>query len=98
MYFLTSDNTLKYPSSNRTMYPFRAFFTFTANSGDNDSGANTFDFSIDFGDGVVDGVTFTKEGRILQADKWFTIDGRQLIGKPTAKGVYLHNGKTIVVK
>ena len=98
VYFLTSDNTLKYPSSNRTMYPFRAFFTFTANNGDNDSGANTFDFSIDFGDGVVDGVTFTKEGRILQADKWFTIDGRQLVGKPTAKGVYLHNGKTIVVK
>jgi hypothetical protein len=27
VYFLTADNTLKYPSSNRTMYPFRAFFT-----------------------------------------------------------------------
>jgi hypothetical protein len=47
---------------------------------------------------VVDGVTFTKDGRIILADKWFTIDGRQLAGKPTAKGVYLHNGKTIVVK
>lgn len=100
VYYLATNNTLKYPSKNRTMYPFRAFFTFTANNGDDDdaSGANAFDFSIDFGDGVIDGVTFAKNGTIMQSGKWFTIDGRQLAGKPTAKGVYLHNGKTIVVK
>lgn len=28
-------------------------------------------------------------------DEWYTIDGRKLNGKPTAKGVYIHNGKAV---
>ena len=27
---------------------------------------------------------------------WFTIDGRRLSGKPTKKGVYIHNGKVVI--
>lgn len=30
--------------------------------------------------------------------QWFTIDGRRLDGKPTAKGLYINNGKAVVVK
>ena len=29
---------------------------------------------------------------------WYTLDGRRLCGKPTKKGIYLHNGKKAVVK
>ena len=29
---------------------------------------------------------------------WYTIDGRRLNAKPTQRGVYIHNGKKIVVK
>ncbi len=32
----------------------------------------------------------------VQCDEWFTIDGRKLNGKPTKKGVYIHNGKAVV--
>ena len=31
-----------------------------------------------------------------QRDSWFTIDGQKLNGKPTKKGVYIHNGKAVV--
>lgn len=31
-------------------------------------------------------------------DAWFTLDGRQLSGKPTAKGLYIVNGKKVIVK
>lgn len=31
-----------------------------------------------------------------QRDGWYTIDGRKLNGKPTKKGVYIHNGKAVV--
>ena len=31
-----------------------------------------------------------------QRDEWFTIDGRKLSGKPTQKGIYIHNGKAVV--
>ena len=33
-----------------------------------------------------------------QSDRWYTLDGRCLIGKPTAKGLYIVNGKKVVIK
>ncbi|MBQ3767422.1 MAG: chitobiase/beta-hexosaminidase C-terminal domain-containing protein [Prevotella sp.] len=33
-----------------------------------------------------------------QSDRWYTLDGRCLIGKPTTKGLYIVNGKKIVIK
>ena len=29
-------------------------------------------------------------------DAWYTLDGRKLNGQPTKKGVYIHNGKTVI--
>ena len=29
---------------------------------------------------------------------WYTLDGRKLNGKPAARGLYIHNGKKIIVK
>jgi arabinogalactan endo-1,4-beta-galactosidase len=29
---------------------------------------------------------------------WYTLDGRRLNGKPAARGLYIHNGKKIIVK
>ena len=34
----------------------------------------------------------------VQSNNWYTVDGRKLSGKPNAKGVYIQNGKKIVVK
>ena len=31
-------------------------------------------------------------------DAWYTIDGRRLYGKPTARGIYISNGKKILIK
>jgi hypothetical protein len=28
---------------------------------------------------------------------WFTLDGRRLADKPTLRGIYLHNGKKVIV-
>ena len=33
-----------------------------------------------------------------QSDRWYTLDGRCLIGKPTTKGLYIVNGKKVVIK
>ena len=33
-----------------------------------------------------------------QDDTWYTLDGRRLNGKPAARGLYIHNGKKIIVK
>ena len=34
----------------------------------------------------------------LERDAWYSVDGRQLVGKPTAKGIYINNGKKVVIK
>ena len=40
---------------------------------------------------TVDSLQFTVDG-------WYTVDGRKLQGKPTKKGMYILNGKKVVVK
>jgi transposase len=45
--------------------------------------------------GIEDGRWKMEDGR---SDRWYTLDGRCLIGKPTAKGLYIVNGKKRVVK
>ncbi|MBO7579014.1 MAG: hypothetical protein J6T43_08525 [Prevotella sp.] len=35
---------------------------------------------------------------ILQQTGWYTLDGRRLDGSPTTKGIYIHDGKKIVIK
>ena len=34
----------------------------------------------------------------LTIDGWYDLNGRKLQGKPTKKGIYIHNGKKVVVK
>lgn len=33
-----------------------------------------------------------------QCEGWFTLDGVRLSGKPTEKGIYIHNGRKVLVK
>lgn len=34
----------------------------------------------------------------VQNDRWFTLDGRMLQGKPAQKGLYIKNGRKVVIK
>ena len=52
-------------------------------------------------DGTVTGISTldTRTGEITDySDAWYSIDGRRLSGKPTAKGIYIKNGKKSIVK
>lgn len=42
--------------------------------------------------------TLNEKCGLCNDDSWLTLDGRQLSGKPTAKGVYIHQGKKVVMK
>ena len=44
------------------------------------------------------GTLDTKTGELRFGDSWFSLDGTKLDGKPTKSGVYINNGKKIVVK
>ncbi len=42
--------------------------------------------------------TAVQEKMVEESESWYEMSGRKLAGKPTRKGVYVHNGKIEVVK
>jgi hypothetical protein len=45
------------------------------------------------------GTLDTKTGEMtFDNEAWYTLDGVRLSGKPTAKGIYINNGKKVVIK
>lgn len=70
------------------------------NAGDLSTGINSF--TLNFGDGeTTTGITEIDNGKMKDDDShdgWFMLDGRKLPGKPTQKGVYINNGRKVVMK
>lgn len=44
------------------------------------------------------GINNTVPQNRVQSEKWYTLEGVQLSGKPTSKGIYIYKGKKVVVK
>ena len=42
--------------------------------------------------------TITAEGKAMPVDGWYTLNGVKLQGVPTEKGIYINNGKKVVIK
>jgi len=71
---------------------FRAYFVL-------DDPAAVRSISMDFGDGATSLREIRNEElEMRNADEWYSVDGRKLSGRPTAKGVYINNGKKTIVK
>ena len=52
-------------------------------------------------DGEVTGIgeIDTKTGEMtFDSEAWYTLDGVRLSGKPSTKGIYINNGRKIVIK
>lgn len=39
-----------------------------------------------------------KKQTTAESGLWFTIDGRMLSGKPSQKGIYINNGRKVIIK
>lgn len=92
--FLAAGNTLLNPSAlPANMKGFRAYFQL---KGETASLARAF--SIDFGDGETTGIIAIGTDRAASTDNaTYTLDGRR-ISKATQKGVYIQNGKKVIIK
>jgi hypothetical protein len=98
LYFSTG-NTLYWPNGAMTINPFRAYLQL------NGATAQTRAYVINFGnDNVETGIIeaeansslFTLHSSLKEG--WYTLDGLKLQGKPTAKGIYIHNGRKYIIK
>ena len=79
----------------------RGFFKLSGiTAGDKAAGVSSF--VLDFGDGEeatgIGNLTVNSQLSTLNSDTWYTLDGRRLSGKPAQKGIYINNGKKIVIK
>jgi hypothetical protein len=55
-------------------------------------------FSTNDATGIDGNVNTNTQRSTLNAQLWFTIDGRLLSGKPTKKGIYINNGRKVIIK
>ena len=93
--YVASGNKIGYSASApRTLKSFRAHFWVQPNG--TSAGARTI--NLDFGDGETTSITLVNADRENDASGIYTLDGRKLSDVPTQKGVYIVNGKKIVVK
>lgn len=91
--YLGSNNTLYYPNVDGfKVNAFRAYFKVS-----DSLGAMGFNIIADFGDGSTTRIQ-NIESTGSAADSWYTLNGVKLNGKPTQKGVFIHNGKKEIVK
>ena len=105
--FLGSGNKLHYPTQEGyKVNACRAYFKISEAGAEQGAGSDAKAFTaliLDFGDGDIEetatGITTTDctDYTDSSAFGWYGIDGRPLSGKPTAKGIYIHGGKKVVV-
>ncbi len=111
--YLGAGNKLYYPSQNRTMGSCRAVFRLHNGLAVGDlepGGAKATRFVMNFGSDDTTGIVEVNADEDLKSASyesgisnplqraWFDLQGRRLTGKPTEKGVYINNGKKVVIK
>ncbi len=58
-----------------------------------------FFFYLEDNNGNATGITTLDNGRLTtDDDMWFTLSGVRLSGKPSEKGIYIYNGKKIIIR
>lgn len=101
--YLGGDNKLYYPNDEMTIGSCRAYFKLedglTAGEPTTAGAKGINNFVLNFNDDETTGITTTNYTNSTNScDAWYSIDGRRLAGKPTQEGVYINNGKQIVIK
>ena len=98
--FLGTENTLYWPQPSGDNIPSlgacRAYFQLTG-------GAMARQFVLNFGDNETSGIVDAEANSSFftlhsSLSEWYSMDGVRLNGKPTKKGLYIHNGRKVVIK
>ena len=107
--YLGASNTLYWPNDAMTIGAQRAYFqlpdgiTAGEPNAPGQGGAGIRAFVLNFGeDGEAQGITeqpnLNSQISTLNSESWYSIDGVKLDKAPTRKGMYIKNGRKVVVK
>ena len=106
--FISSGNQIGYVSSSATLprllKNFRAHFWAQPNQGGTASARAInifFDDDMGISTGIIEALPHDNVQCSMvngQCESWYMMDGRRLNGKPTSTGVYINNGKKVIIK
>ncbi len=94
---LGEENTLYWPQSGASIGACRAYFQLA----DGITAADVNDARLFFGTNDTQGIEAIGQASSAtnhDADAWYSLDGKRLNARPTTKGIYVRNGKKVVVK
>ena len=103
--YLGAENTLYYPEAEMTIGSCRAHFELNGiTAGDQNTEVRSYE--LNFGEGATNSIdnvqrslfTVQRSTFNVPSEAWFSLDGRRLNGKPSQPGVYINNGRKIMVK
>ena len=90
---LNTSGTLVHPSAVGDMKGFRGYFLM------HEASAGAREFIMNFGDGETTGIQpIRMENGTTPAEGTYDLSGRRIQGQPTQKGVYIQNGKKVIIK
>lgn len=93
--FVTGGNKLTYPLTTGNINGFRAYFYLKGDA----AKARAFSMSFDDeGTGITEIYDLQTYDLRFDSDGIYTLDGRRIEGQPTAKGMYIQNGRKVIVK
>ncbi|MBR5687736.1 MAG: choice-of-anchor J domain-containing protein [Prevotella sp.] len=96
IYYMGADNKLKFTGKQRLLNAFRAGFSFETPE---DAGA--LEFTINFGDETTTGIAEIDgaDSKVNTAHEGiYNLQGVKLNSMPKQKGVYINNGKKVIIK
>ena len=94
-YYLGDDNKLCWPETEGySVKAFRAYFNLSPAP----AGVRDFVLNFDGEENTTEIISTTNYTNFTNSDAWYDLSGRKLNGKPTAKGLYIHNGIKVVIK
>ena len=95
--FLSDANTLYYSTIDRQIRSCRAYFSVPYIK--NNAGAKARAFALSFdGEDVTGILGVSADSTDVKDGVWYSLDGVRLSGKPTQRGLYINNGKKVVIK
>lgn len=92
--YMGSNNELRYTGTNMTIGSCRSYFLLGGSGTEVSKSARIL---VNFGDGEVTAIENINRETISN-NQYYDLQGRKLAGQPTQKGLYIVNGKKMIVK
>ena len=95
--YMGANNTLYYPNGEMTIGACRAYFQLNNGIVAGDLANGVRSIVLNFDDEATGIVSIAQETEIVK-EGWFSLNGMKLDKQPTTKGLYIQNGRKVIVK